>query len=273
MGKALALGEAIIVIKGLWDSGEDFLTKLVPNDFYKSLDKLAFLDAEFLAIGNNGVIIDNTKKIAEAIMNLSNFVIWGILLFYAFKSLFGYFMTKRFDIPWKFFIRMIVFGILANSAFFICYTGIFFTENSTAYIRNYVGENKISFECMKDFVNEDVLNEENKVYTFDALASIFIYFSTFFLSVTLGGRYLIIKVLILFSPVFFVLGGFKESEKIFFGWCKKFCGLLVLQIFLIGILGVVNLCDLDGQLFSQLLICGMIFLFCKNIFSFLKFLY
>lgn len=268
MGKVLTLGEAVIIFKELFDSGEDFFSKLVPNDFYKLLDKFAFLNTKTLAIGSNGAILDNAKKIAEAVMNLSNLVIWGVLLFYAFKSLFKYFISKTVDVPWKFFIRMIVFGILANASFFICYSGVFLVENCTDYIRSYIGENKVSFECLKDFINEEKLEDEESVYTFDALISIFIYFSTFFISVVLAGRYLFIRILILFSPIFFILGGFRESEKIFFVWCKKIVFLLFYQLFLVGILGVINLCNLDGELFSQILICAMLFLISKNIFSF-----
>lgn len=270
MGKILAVGEAVVVIKELWNSASDFFEKLVPKDFYKMLDDIAFLDAKFLEVSSDGKMLDNSAKIAEAILNLSNFVIWGILLFYAFKSIFAYFISKNSDVPWKFFIRIIIFGILANASVFICYTGIFLTENSTEYLREYIGKDKVSFSILEDYIVEEELGQEEEVYTFDAIMSIFIYFSTFFLSICLGGRYILLKTLILFSPIFFILGGFKDSEKIFFSWCKKIVFLLFMQLFLCVILGVVNLCDSDEKLFSQLLICSMLFLISKNTVRFLN---
>lgn len=267
MEKILAIGEALEIFKSIWDSTSEFFYELVPRNFYDLMDKMAFLTSDFLAIGSNGKILDNSKKIAEAMVNLSNFIVWGILIFYAFKSLFGYFLSKRVESPWKLFVRMIVFGILANASFFICYTGIFFVENFTEYIREYVGEEKVSFSCLKEFILEEKIEIEegnNKLYTFEAMMSVFIYFSTFLLAIFLGSRYILIKVLILFSPIFFVLGGFKGSENLFFYWGKKFLYLLMAQIVLTVILSVVNLCSFSYDGVSQILVCSMLFLMCKN---------
>lgn len=276
MGKAIAIGEAVIVAKEILEEFSGFFSNLIPNDFYKLLDQITFLNAKFLAIGSNGKILDDTEKIASAVMNLSNFVIWGILLFYGFKSLFGYFISKRIDIPWKFFVRIIIFGVLANASFFICYTGVFFAENCTDYIRSYIGEKNASFSCLEDYISESDLEDgegDENGYTFNEIMSIFTYIGTFFISICLGARYILVKVLILFSPVFFVFGGFKDSEKLFFCWCKKFASLIFAQVFVCAILGTINLCNSDNKFLSQILICGMLFLGSKNIARFLNLSY
>lgn len=283
MDKIIAVGEAVMVLKELWNSASDLFSKVVPDNFYEVINSLLFLTCRTLGLGSSGNFIDKTQKLASSIMNLSSIVTWGILLFYGFKSLFAYFLSKRVDMPWKFFIRLIIFGILANSAFFISYTGVYFVENITGYIKESVGEEKASFSFLREYFEENNLEEDiedleeeenkDKVCTINALISLFTYFSSFFLAICLGGRYIFIKSLILFSPIFFIFGGFKSTEKIFFTWCKNFSILIFLQIFFEIILIVCNLHNEDNNLVSQMLICGMLLIMSKNIISFLKLSY
>ena len=37
MGKAIAIGEIIFILKEMWDSTSDFFMESIPNDFYKSI--------------------------------------------------------------------------------------------------------------------------------------------------------------------------------------------------------------------------------------------
>ena len=280
MDKILIIGEAIMVLKETWNSASDIFSKAIPNNFYEIINSLLFLTCKNIGIGANGSFIDKTQKLASSIMGLCSIIMWAVLLFYGFRSLFAYFLSKKVDMPWKTFIRLIVFGILANSAFFISYTGVYFVENITEYIKQSVGEKNVSFSFLEEYIQENDVEENvenldeeessNNIYTVDALISLFTYFSSFLVAVCLGGRYVLIKFLILFSPIFFIFGGFKFTEKIFFAWCKKFLLLLFLQIFFASFLAFCNLHDKGNDLISQFLICGMLLVICKNIIFFLK---
>jgi len=272
MSKASDISEMLIVVKEIWESASGFFSEAGLDDLYEVMDKTAFLTSKFLEIGANGEFLDETQKIAEAILNLSNLVIWGVLLFFGFKSLFSYFLSKKVDVPWKFFIRMIVFGVFANASFFICYTGVFLAENCTDYIRSYVGEDKISFSFLEEYSGGEIDSDEEEIdaYTLDSLVTGFIYFSTFVTAVCLGGRYILIKVLMLLSPIFFILGGLKCSEKIFYKWCKCFIVLLFMQIFFCSVLGIFNSLSDGNKLVLQILICSTMLILSKNIFCFLN---
>lgn len=276
MSKILAIAEALACLKELWDSASEFLTEVVPNNFYELMDKLAFLDANFLYIESSGKFLDKTQNIANAIMDLSNFVIWGILLFFGFKSLFSYFISKKVDIPWKMFIRVIIFGVLANSAFFICYSGVFFAENCTKYIREYAGESNTSFTFLEECIDKNDLETEKdeekqlNIYTVDALISLFIFFSSFLLSVCLGGRYILLRVLMLLSPVFFLACGIRDGEKMFIRWCKVFFSLLFMQVIFAVSLGVVSFMGSKDNTMVGILLCALLLLFNKFVFGFLK---
>lgn len=272
MDKIIAAGELFSALKDFFTSISDSFSGSIPNNFYEMMNKMAFLTSEILSIDSNGKIFDKSYGLATSITNLANIVIWGILIFYGFKSMFAYFISKKPDIPWKFFIRMIVFGILANSSFFICYTGIFFAENFTEYLRRGVGEYDISFNFLEECTANDELNcdEEKSIYDFDVLISVFLYFFTFFTALCLGGRFILIKVLILISPIFFVFGGFKESEKLFVKWCKTFAGLIFFQILICIILGVSRFCSFGDILSSKVFACALLLLSCKSIVNFFK---
>ncbi len=276
MNKIVAIVEALDCLKGLWNSTSELLAEVMPNNFYELMDKFAFLNANFLYIESSGKFLDKTQNIANAIMNLSNFVIWGILLFFGFKSLFSYFISQKVDVPWKMFIRIIIFGVLANSAFFICYSGVFFAENCTNYIRGYVGESNTSFafleECVdkNDFDTEKDEESQLNIYTVDALISLFIFFSSFLLSVFLCGRYILLRVLILLSPVSFLVCGIKDGERIFIRWCKGFCSLLFMQAFFAVSLGIVNFTNIKDDTMFGILVCALLLLFNKFVFRFLK---
>lgn len=270
------LVEILIAGKEIIDSFSDLMVEAMPDNFCDVLNELAFLNADFLGIASNGTLQGKLQDVAYAIKNLSNLLIWGILLFVGFKCVFSYFISKKEEVPWRFFVRMIIFGILANSSIFICYTGVFLTENCTEYIREYSGKNNISFSFLEEYFEKtDELNEEENmdIYTFDALVSSFIYFSSFFTAICLGARFILIKSLILLSPLFFIAGGSKSSEKIFFKWCKIFFSLIFLQIIFCAVLGVTKFAIKGDDLISSVLVCGILLVFCKNIISFLKLSY
>lgn len=268
--------EILVVGKEIVDSVSDLVSDVMPNDFCDTLNELAFLNADFLGIASNGSFQGKIQNISYAIRNLSNVLIWGILLFVGFKCVFSYFISKKEEIPWKFFVRMIIFGILANSSMFICYTGVFFAENCTDYIREYVGKNNTSFSFLESYFEktEELDDEESvDVYTFDVLTSIFLYFSSFFMAICLGARFILIKSLILLSPLFFIAGGSKSCEKIFFKWCKMFFCLMFLQIIFCVVLGVTKFAIHGNDSVSSILVCSVLLIFCKNIISFLKLSY
>lgn len=272
MSKITAIAEFAIVAGEVVDTVSDFFSETVSSEFFKMLNDFAFLNAKFLGINEKGKFFDGTEVILRGVLNLTSVFLWGILLFFCFKSIFSYFLSKKVDIPWKIFVRGVVFWILANASTFICFSGIFFAENLTEYIREYVGKKVVTFEIIEENIVdiEPSDDEEVDVFDFNKLLSVFVYFSSFALSISLGIRYLIIKALIILSPIFFCFGIIKSTEKIFFLWGKMFLGLVFLQFIYAVILGIVSNINFGATLYFNVLICAMEILFCKGIFSFLK---
>ena len=267
MGKIEAIIATIMAVK----EGTDELGKLfsvsISNEFYDALDKITFLNNETIGINSYGKIIDETSAIGEAMCNLGNLAIWGVLLFYCFYGLFHYFLSKKFEMPMKVFIRSIVFGILVNSSFFVCYSAIYFTENITQYIIEYCG-GKTSFsyvESAKDELKLEVDNdgEEISVFSMEDLVKVANYFMTFILGIMLGCRFILIKALTLFSPVFFAFGCSTITEKLLKKGMILYLGLLSFQIILVVILEIFKRINFGEDAILQIMLISMMMLSVK----------
>lgn len=260
MGKVEAIAAIAFSGKEIIEGIFDFFKKSVSSDFYNSLDKLTFLTNSSLGLSETGSIVDDSRVFGEAICNLSNIVIWGILLIYGFLLLFQYFLSKKIEIPWKMFIRAIIFLVFANAAFFICYSLVFFAENITEYIREFTGGG-IDFSVLNnDTIKIKESMEEMNVFNMEDLMKITSYFLIFILSITLGMRFILIKAMIIFSPVIFCLGCFDLTEKIFFKIGALFIKLIFYQVFIVVILGVFSKVNFAGDSILSILSISTIFL-------------
>ena len=240
MGKLESITAIILAGKEVFEGVADFFKVSISGDFYKSLDKITFLTNETLGLSSSGSIIDATKSIGEAVCSLSNIVIWAFLLVYGFCSLFQYFLSKKVTVPWKMFIRSIVFLAFVNAAFFICYTLVFFTENITEYIVSYSGDD-ISFAFFdNDNMKIDKEIEEIDVLDMDDLMKLSSYFFLFAFSIILGMRFLLIKTIIIFSPIILCFGCFELTEKVFFKVGVLFLKLLFYQVFITVVLEILS---------------------------------
>lgn len=241
MGKLETVIATGITIKEGVNEILDLFDISISSKYYESLDTLTFLDSKILGLGSDGKIIDSTKIIGEAIYNLSNLVIWGIIIYYLFLSLFSYFLSKKVEMPWQIFIRNVICGVLINASFFICYSAVYLTENATCYITESCGGNT-SFAYLEDksYELDMVVNEEiENVFIMDELIKIAMYISLLFLNIVTGIRFIVIKLFILFSPLIFALGCSKSTEKTMFKLITMFIKLLVYQIIIAVILEIV----------------------------------
>jgi len=271
MGKVNAIIEIAIVAEEIVETVSDFFSGTVSSEFYESLNKFTFLTTDLFKINSLGKFSGGEASVAGAITNLVQVFLWGLLLFYGFRCLFSYFLSKKVDMPWQTFIRTIIFVILINSAYFICFSGVFLSENITAYIREVVGSDIISFEVFDGTISKIDIDEENDVFNVESLSVICAYFSIFLMLAFVGARFLVLKVLILTAPLFFCFGAFKNTEKVFYMWLRNFVSFLFFEILICLLLFSVNgLKQIDTTIFN-VLICSMGILISKIFSNILKF--
>lgn len=249
----------IATLMALKEAGEeisDLFSVSISEEFYFALDKITFLTNKSLGLGSNGTITDSTAMLGNATCGLGNLIIWGILLYYCFCSLFQYFLSREVEIPWKVFIRSIIFGILINSSFFVCYSAVYFTENITLYISEYCG-GKTSFSYIENSKSELDLEEdieEIDIFSMDELIEIVAYFMIFILGMVLGARFIFLKAIIILSPLLFAFGCSKVTEKIFIKSGRLFLKLLVYQIMVAVILEIFKNLEFTENAILQILL-------------------
>lgn len=264
MGKIEAIIAAIMAAKEGVEELDGLFSVSVDSGFYSALDKITFLNNKVLGISGSGKIIDDTAVLSQAVCNLSNLVIWGVLLVYCFYGLFHYFLSKKFEMPVKVFIRSIVFGVLVNSAVFVCYSAIYFTENITEYIVEYCG-GKTSFsyiEEAKDTLKLEVENDsdEMNVFSMEDLVKMANYFMTFILGIMLGCRFILIKVLVIFSPLIFAFGCSSTTEGFFKKGMILFLNLLSFQIVAVIILEIFKRTNFGEDAILQIMLISTMLL-------------
>lgn len=263
MGKLEVVIATLMALKEAGEEISDCFSVSISEDFYSALDKITFLTNKSLGLGSNGTITDSTAMLGNATCGLGNLIIWGILLYYCFCSLFQYFLSREVEIPWKVFIRSIIFGILINSSFFVCYSAVYFTENITLYISEYCG-GKTSFSYIENSKSELDLEaeediEEIDIFSMDELIEIVAYFMTFILGIVLGARFIFLKAIIILSPLLFAFGCSKVTEKIFIKSGRLFLKLLVYQIVVVVILEIFkNLNFTENAILQILLVSTML---------------
>lgn len=267
MSKVGVIAEWAIVINEVLETVSGLFSEAVSKEFYEMLNEITFLTVKFLGMNNSGDFFGETKLIADAVQNLSSIFLWGCFLFYGFNCLFSYFISKKVDLPWKAFVRAVIFTVLINASSFICFSGVFLSENITGYLREFVGDNIINFEIFEPVFSDINISEESDIFNFEVFISIFSYFSLFIISVLLAARFIILKILILTLPLFLSFGALKCTEKIFFVWGKCFFGMLFIEIIVCLMLYVFSIQNSGNLVFSHILICAMQFLLRKIIFQ------
>lgn len=265
MSKLEGVIEGIIAAKEIIGGISDFFSTSISQGFYGCLDELTFLTNKLLGLDLTAGIIDSTKGLSECISDLCVVVLFCILLFYGFCSLFQYFFSKQIEIPWKMFIRLVVFFALSNMAVLICYTTIFFTENITEYVISSCDE-EISFSMFEVNQYDLELNEkveEIDIFSMEDLFKISSYILIFIVAVAMGCRFILIKIIIIFSPILFIFGGLKITEKIFFKSSILFLKLLGCQVIVAITLAIFINLNFDETIILQVFFVSTLFLFIK----------
>jgi len=243
MANVEKLVEIGAVVLQVIQTGQELFQKNSSNDILEIGDSLMFLTTRSLGFSQNGGLVGNFEKVGQTLLQLSEIFLIGIVLLFAFRCLFSYLLYKKQEIPWRFFLRIILVGILACGAYYVCFTAVFFTENMTEYIRETLGKEDTSFEVLEKQVDKlefKMSGEEDAINLFDAenIVNILAHFSSVAVGISIGIRYFLLELFILFSPIFFLFLGSEETKDVFIWWLKMFVGLLACQLFVAILLGV-----------------------------------
>lgn len=238
----------------------------IDNSLYSVLDDFTFIDSDIL---NDSYFMDifglSSRK---GILLIANSLVFGYLIYYAFKLLLSHLGVTQVERPGQFILKIILYTICMNFSLFICDEIIYIISLISSSIRQ-VGENlfdtQICFSTIIAKLNSIIsINENLDIFSLDGIIKTLISVGLLNLVITYAVRFVLVKVFVLISP-FAILSLCNKSTSILFNsWIKSFLSLMFIQVFVsIVLLLVFSLNISSNNIFSKFILIGSIFILIK----------
>ena len=187
----------------------------IDNSIYAVLDDFTFIDSDIL---NDEYFIDifglSSRK---GILVIANSLIFGYLLYYAFKLLLSHLGITQVERPGPFIFKLLICAICMNFSLFICDEIIYLISILSSSIRQvgeYLFNNKICFSELISELNSVIsVNESLDIFSLDGIIKSLISVGLLNLVITYAVRYVLIKIFVFLSP-FAILSLCNKSTSI-----------------------------------------------------------
>lgn len=240
----------------------------IDNNLYAILDKFTFINSDIFNDKCFYHLFGSPNEVG--ILLVANALIFGFLLYYAFRLLFAYLGVSQAERPSQFIFKLIVFGICMNFSLFIC-SEIVELNSSICVALRQIGENlyseTISFATLIDKLNHVISVNQNDldIFSLDGIIKSLISFGILNLVITYAVRYMLIEIFILISPFAFLSLCTTPTSVFFKAWIKSFISLLLIQDFVaIVLLLIFSLNFSASNLFSKFVLLASIFILIKS---------
>lgn len=239
----------------------------IDNSVYGTLDNLAFIDTDIL---NNSIfqkLFGNNYN--NGLLIIANSLLVAVCIYYCFKLIYSHFTGLQIDRPYQFVFKLLIFGIFINCSYFICEFFIYFNSLISGAIRE-IGENilgeQITFSNLVENLNSVIKIDFSSlnVFSFNGLLKSLLSVSFVSLLFSYSLRFIMIKVLVLFTPFAFLTLINTSSSWFFRSWFKILLSLLFVQPFISVILLVIFSLDFTSpDITSKILCVGSIYALIK----------
>ena len=238
----------------------------IDNSIYSVLDDFTFISTDILSDKYFANIFGSSSK--SGILLIANALVFGYLLYYAFKLLLSHLGITQVERPSQFILKLFIYTICMNFSLFICEEMIDLISLISSSIRQ-VGENLYkSSICFAELISElnSVISVEEtlEIFSLDGIIKSIISVGLLNLVITYAVRYVLIKVFVFLSP-FAILSLCNKSTSILFkSWFKSFISLMLVQVFVAIILLLIFSLDFQSNsTFSKFILIGSIFILIK----------
>lgn len=235
------------------------------------LDKIVFVNSDIL-INISSVI---GISFNSGIKLICNSLIYGFLLYYAISYLLSHFTFSQTERPSQFIFKLLLCALALNGSQFLCsslvYTCSYISDMILA-LGKYLFDFDISFSTLitQVFPNDYFISNSFSLFSFDGILKASVTFGFFSLAISYSIRFILLKVLMILSPLAILSLANSKTSWFFKSWFKNLFAMMFLQIFIAIILLVCFIIDnKDTFLPAQIMHIGMIYtLFKAN--SFVK---
>lgn len=238
----------------------------IDNSLYTILDDFTFINSDIL---NDDYFIDIFGLSSKnGILLIANSLVFGYLIYYAFKLLFSHLGVTQVERPGQFILKIIIYSICMNFSLFICDEIIYIVSMISSAIRQ-VGESlfdtKICFSTMINELNSVISITDNlDIFSLDGIIKTLISVGLLNLVITYAVRFVLIKVFVLISPFAILSLCNKNTSILFNSWFKSFLSLMLVQVFVaIILLLIFSLNVSSNNIFSKFILIGAIFILIK----------
>lgn len=238
----------------------------IDNSIYSALDDFTFIDSDIL----NDAYFDEIFGLSSrnGILLIANSLVFGYLLYYAFKLLLSNLGVTVVERPGQFILKIIIYAICMNFSLFICNEIIYIISMISSAIRQ-VGENLFNTKiCFSELITElncvISVNENLDIFSLDGIIKSLVSIGLLNLVITYAVRYVLIKIFVLLSPFAILSLCNKNTSVLFNSWIKSFLSLLLVQVFVSIILLLIFSLDISStNTFSKFILIGAIFILIK----------
>ena len=235
----------------------------IDNNVYNILDDIIFLDSDFLKDKTFESIFGTS--VSNGILYIVNAFLFGFVLYYLFRLLLSHFTYLPIENPHQFIFKLLMVSICINSSFFICEQLLTFTSLFSSSIRE-LGEllfhKNICFSQLVKELNSTIYIENSSfnIFSFDGIIKSFISISLLNLVFSYSFRYILLKILLLFSP-FAIATLLNNSTSWFFKtWFRSILSLLCTQILVaMALLIVLSTSYENNNIISKFIYIGSLY--------------
>lgn len=233
----------------------------IDNNIYTNLDKVAFIDSSILSNSFFEKILGLNGK--NGLLYITDALLLGITIFYCVKFYLSHFTESNIEKPYQFIFKLLIFSILINFSYFlmekVLYLNNLFSSSIQEIGKNILGS-EISFSELVSKLNTTISiggSSTLDIFSLDGILKSFISIGLVNLLFTYSLRYVLVEVLILFSP-FALLSLINSSTMwIFRSWAKCLFSLLILQSFFPLIIMIIFSIDEQNKI---LIVSGILLL-------------
>ena len=233
----------------------------IDNSIYANLDRVAFIDSSILSNSFFEKVLGLNGK--NGLLYITDALLLGITIFYCVKFYLSHFTESNIEKPYQFIFKLLIFSILINFSYFlmekVLYLNNLFSSSIQEIGKNILGS-EISFSELVSKLNTTISiggSSSLDIFSLDGILKSFISIGLVNLLFTYSLRYVLVEVLILFSP-FALLSLINSSTMwIFRSWAKCLFSLLILQSFFPLIIMIIFSIDEQNKI---LIVSGILLL-------------
>lgn len=222
----------------------------IDNNIYSILDQITFINTDIFSDSFFQKIFGTNSY--SGILLICNSLLISFIIFYCIKLLYSHLTFSTIEKPFQFLFKLLIFGILMNSSFFICEQIVNINSLISLSIRE-IGENlfnsNINFTEIIKKINTIIVigNTDFNLFSLDGIIKSFISFELINLLFTYSLRYILVKIFILMSPFAFLSLISNNSNWFFKSWFRGFFALLIIQSFVSIILLIIFSINIESN--------------------------